>query len=260
MPGEEDANLYVRAEAQAQGWTAGGAIAGLGSLELIDPQFLEWCRLVKDELTPSLFRAMRQETGEARLQAALLLLHLGEADGTDGVLACLQEEEPRFRLRALSSLSMMPMWPLEGGSPTWAGLPVAVRQEALFSALEPLLAEPETQAGSSAVEIALKLDLPQAEQRVLPLLRTGAPRLRAKILVRMAKRGEDRGALEAAKELLQEGSELDAVVSALWSTAGAMTLSLPGGQLNCWFHLCGPAWPCLTTTPAIRSGTPWMGL
>lgn len=206
---------YMRSKAKVHGWTPAGAIDHIEAADLHDHTFRQWCGTVKDKLVPDLMRLMRDGRGEAQLKASLLLLYLDEPAGTDGVLACLQEDDPAFRLHTLSSLSTMPLLPLEEDAPAWREPPVPVKKEALFAALEPLLVTPGTRAGASAIEIALKLDLQQAKRHVLHQLKDGSSRVRSRILYWLARRDEDYGALDAAEELLGEDVETHSVVGSL---------------------------------------------
>jgi hypothetical protein len=215
--------MSVQTKAIIHGWTPEGVIDNIESADYIDSQFIQWCRTVKEDLLSGLTRIMQEEQGNARLTASLLLLHLGESVGTDGIISCLREEDPQFQIRILSSLSVMPLQLVEGDTSRWSRTPVPLEKEALFTALEPLLKTPTKTAPMSleartqflAVGIALKLNLPQAERQVLPFLRNGPPRVRSQILIYLSRRGEDKGALDVAKELLQADTEVHSTVGCL---------------------------------------------
>lgn len=186
------------------------------SIDLFDPTFIQWCWSVKAELVSDLMERMREGRGETSARASLLLLYLGEPDGTDGIISCLQEPNSKFRISVLSSVSTLPL-STDGFRPQ-----VPVKKQELFVALEPLLEAPEKRETSRqqrihylAVQIALKLNLPIANERLLPLLMSGSTRIRALLLSNLARRGEDQGALDTAEELLEVDAEIYSAIGAL---------------------------------------------
>lgn len=215
-PGREE---IIRTKARVHGWTSTEVINNIESVDTIDFWFIEWCRAIKADLLPGLMQIMLRERGEAQLRASLLLLHLGESVGTDGIIACLLEDDSEFQIRVLSSLSILP---LEDSPMGWEVV-VPIKKEALLDALKPLLKLPadprplslESRSQFLAINNALRLDLPQAEQFILPFLQNGSARVRSSIISYLSRHSEDKGALAAAKEMLQEDSEIYSVVSSL---------------------------------------------
>ncbi len=216
FPSQED---MIWTKARVHDWTPDKVINNIESVDTIDFWFIGWCRAVKADLLPGLMQIMSEERGEARLCASLLLLHLGESVGTDGIVACLQEDLPEFQIRVLSSLTILP---LEGSTMGWKVV-VPIKKELLFDALKPLLEIPsdprpisiESRIQFLAVNNALRLDLPEAEPFILPLLQNGPTRVRSIILSHMSRRGEDKGAMATAKDLLEEDPETHSVISSL---------------------------------------------
>lgn len=223
MPDQFPDEESLRTKAKVQGWTPEAVINDIESADFIDSGFVQWCRTVKDDLYPALMQIMQERRGTARLRASLLLLHLGEPEGTDGVIACLQEDDPEFRIRVLSALSVMPLEPIKSDVESWYRQVVPLKKEALFAQLEPLLTMPVDAASMSleartqhiAVDVCLRLHLPEVEHRILPFLENGPARTRSRILHYLAWKGEDRGALKAAKELLREDAEIHSAVGSL---------------------------------------------
>jgi hypothetical protein len=127
---------------------------------------------------------------------------MGEPDGTDGIIACLRTNDPDLQVKTLVALTILPLRPLDENTPSWWESPVPLRQEALFAALVPLLQDPASQVGGIALEAATKLDVPQADIQLMPLIQHPSRKVRTKVLYWLAQRGEDRGAFRAAEALL----------------------------------------------------------
>lgn len=218
MADELYSDVYIQTRARIYGWSPEGVIDEIESIDFYDSAFIQWCRSVKAELVPDLVEIMREQRGEARLRASLLLLHLGEPDGTDGIISCFREADPRFQITILSRVSALPLTP-EG---LRLRAPVSLKKEELYTSLEPLLETPGERESSDrqrihnlAIGIALKLDVSEAYERLLPMLRSGPAQIRVKLLSQLARRGEDRGGLDAAEELLAADSETYRVIGAL---------------------------------------------
>jgi hypothetical protein len=216
MADELHSDVYIQTWARIYGWSPERVIDEIESIDLLDSKFIQWCRSVKAELAPDLMEIMHEQQGEASLRASLLLLCLGEPDGTDGIITCLQEADPHFRISVFSRISTLPL------SPGDFRAPVPLKKEGLYAALDPLLETPgegepsdRQRVHNLAIGIALKLDLPEAYERLLPMLESGPTQIRVKLLSHLARRGEDRGGLDTAKELLAADSEIYWVISAL---------------------------------------------
>ena len=94
-------NISV-AEAQkraaAQAWTVQRILSELEHLDLVDSHFIAHCETLRDELVPLLIQAMHEQDSVARLKASLLLLHLDEPLGTDGIVSCIRDDNEELTL------------------------------------------------------------------------------------------------------------------------------------------------------------------
>jgi hypothetical protein len=199
----------ARSRAEASAWTTQRIIHALDALDLIDHRFIDHCKSMREELVPALLQAMDESDGIAKLNAGLLLLHLGETDGTVGIIECLRSNDPSLHAKTLFGLSILPLESVHEQSPFWKEPPVPINAEQLFLELKPLLTQPDTQVGNLALQVVTKLNLPEVDKYLRPLLRYPSRKVQTNLLNRwFARRQENHDALEVAEELLF-GSEAD---------------------------------------------------
>ncbi|MBW4621999.1 MAG: hypothetical protein KME17_21870 [Cyanosarcina radialis HA8281-LM2] len=197
----------ARQKAESHQWTVEKVIDEIDPNDLYNSKFIQWCNAVRSEIVPGLKQALWVKESYSRVNIARLLLELGEPDGVEGLIDCLHSQDTSLQISALVTLSHLP----------WKRL--AIDKEAILTAVEPFLNEPDSHAGSIAVDITLKLELPQAEQQIMSLLNHPSPRLRVKVASEFLRRGKDNGALDAAEKSIvapkQDLDEIHQLVSAL---------------------------------------------
>ena len=209
MTHEDKSVEQARAEARTQEWTPERVLKELWSVDLFDYKLRERCIAMRDELVPGLRKTMGEQDGNERLKASLLLLHLGEPSGTEGIITCLRTNDNQLRSATLAALSVLPLRPLTENAPSWQKPPVPLQREAVFAELEPLLAEPESHVGGLALNVVMQLALPQAECQIMTLVRHSSRKVRTKVVKWLAARGEDRGVEVAEALLFEEGHNPD---------------------------------------------------
>ena len=89
----QDAVRTAREKAQAREWSADRILRELATVDVVDHAFREQCARVRDQLVPSLMKAIHEEDPERSLHAGILLLHLGIPEGADGILRRLRHAE-----------------------------------------------------------------------------------------------------------------------------------------------------------------------
>jgi HEAT repeat protein len=203
----------ARQKAQSERWTPQKVINELDPNDLYDRQFIEWCNSVRSELVPGLKQALWEKKSYSRVNIGRLLLELGEPDGLEGIIDCLRSNDSSVQVSALVTLAYIPKRSVVDDSP------LPINQEAIFTAVEPFLNEPDSHAGGIAVDIALNLTLPQAEQRTILLLQHRSPSVRVKVASEFLRHGKDNGALDIAENLILDGYEINQLMSALESCA-----------------------------------------
>jgi HEAT repeat protein len=191
MNDPEDAIRGAREQARAREWDAERILRELGSLDLIDHAFREQCAAIRDQLVPSLMQAIHDKDPNRSLQAGVLLLHLGEPEGTEGIINSLRNPEQRVRQAALVQLSILPLTPAAKESKHRRQPPVPIQREKIFQAVSGYLDRPDSRMGNLALAIAGKLDIPEANDRVRALWKHASRKVRTDVLLWMARRHED---------------------------------------------------------------------
>ncbi|MCB0019873.1 MAG: hypothetical protein KDE09_18915 [Anaerolineales bacterium] len=205
---------YASHSATIQKWSPIEVIEHIESVDLFDWKFIAWCQTVKEKLEPDLINIMQERSGNEQLQASLLLVHLGNSIGTKGIISCLQSLDINFQNSVLLKTSLLPL------SNLGSQAPVPIEKQALVEALQPFLQLDSSSQFSEytqelAVRIVMLLDVPEAAEIVSPLLRISPISVKATILHFFARKGEDHGALEVAKELIEIESRVHATVGSL---------------------------------------------
>ena len=199
----------VRTRAAAQELTPQRILDRLESGVFFDSKFIGQCKALREELLPGLRQKIASENSQVQLQAGELLLYLGEAEGTDAIVTNLRSPETKIQVNALFTLAHLPLgyWEIEK---SLGQEPVPLKRELVFSNIKPFLSDPETQIGNLALQVAINLDLPEADSVIVGLLRHPVRRVSTSVLGWLARRKEDAGAFEVAKGLLvQPGIKLD---------------------------------------------------
>ena len=193
----------ARSRAKAREWTTDRVVRELDRLDLIDQRFIGHCRTMREELVPALLGAMHESRGTAKLNASLLLLHLGDCRGTEGIVQCLRSDDEELQRKTLLRVTFLPLEPFSADSWPSREPPVPLDAQPLFREIERFLAQPDTRTGILALETAMKLDLPEVEECVRPLLKHPSRKVRTDVLNRWyARRCLDQGAFQVAQELL----------------------------------------------------------
>lgn len=179
----------ARSRAKAQEWTTKRIIRELPTLDLIDRSFIDHCRSISEELVPSLLEAMHDSMGGAKLNASLLLLHLGERRGTIGIVACLQSGVPDLQTSTILQLTFLPLDAVDEPLTVRRGQPVPLERQPVFAEIRRFLTQPDSRLGSLALQLATKLDLPEAETYIEPLLHYPSRKVQADVLNRSVIKG-----------------------------------------------------------------------
>lgn len=194
----------ARAKAKANEWTVERILHQLDSIPQFDHQFWEHCKSIQNELVPALLEAMQQQESIARLNASLLLLRLGEPDGTDGIIACLQDADDILREKTLLHLSLLPPEPssFSKGSPFRPLQPVPLKKEPLFTKLKPFLSQSNTYHIILTLSAITGMNPPNAEPPIRPLLSHPSRDVRVAALYWYCQRSESQRAIPVARDLL----------------------------------------------------------
>jgi hypothetical protein len=214
----------ARQLAQAHEWTQKRVLVELETLPLYDSELVQTCLVLGADLVTELREVMGNGDGLRSVRAGFLLLYLGYADGSNGVVAGLRADGPQVQLRTLVDLSLLPLEPETETTPQRRGLAVPLRSQAVWPVLEPYLYEPDTREGRLAIQCAMKLDLPEADQRVLGLLNYPSATVRADALFWTALKNQ--------------------VVPSTWHTANALLFNEKPGTSNLYRVVSALEWYC----------------
>lgn len=166
---------------------------------------ISYCRGVKDELIPVLLRIMREERGQRRLNASLLLAYLGDLRGTEGIIQSLEDRElERWTLILLTSMNIEAD---RGRALRNYEIPIfgTIDHQAVFQAIKKYLEDPEQENGKLALQLATELYVPEADKMIRILLHHPSYNIRSEVLFRFfAERDIDEGALDVAEKMLFE--------------------------------------------------------
>jgi hypothetical protein len=102
---------------------------------VFDRSILGRCRKEKDVVLPGLLDAMRTRGGRAKEHAAIMLLQVGDARGTQGIVDILERGSDAERIDVLAAVSALPCAEPSG---KWAGAmdpPVPMNRDRLVTAL-----------------------------------------------------------------------------------------------------------------------------
>lgn len=195
---------HARARAKANTWTVAKILEQLASIPEFDHKFWEHCRTIQDELVPALLRAIQEQESIARLNASLLLLRLGQPDGTDGVIACLHDNDESLRQKTLLSLSLLPPEPFAfaEGFPFSPPQPVPLKKEPLFAELQQFLSSPNPYHIGLTVQAITSMNPSGVESYIRPLLKHSSRDVRISALHWYSRRSNAPEAILTTRELL----------------------------------------------------------
>lgn len=195
---------YARARAKANEWTVAKILKHLASIPEFDFKFWEHCRTIQDELVPALLKAMQEQVSIARLNASLLLLRLGQPDGTDGIIACLRDNDESLRGKTLLRLSLLPPEPFAFAEDTPFRLPqpVPLKKEPLFAELQRFLSDSNPYHIELALGAITNINPSGAELHIQPLLKHASRDVRISALHWYSRRSNNPEAIPTARELL----------------------------------------------------------
>jgi hypothetical protein len=180
----------ARTLAAAQEWTPGRVLAEIGQVDLFDRELVTGLRAHAAALVPGLRTKMARSAGREKLNASLLLLRLGDSEGTRGLVDLLRDPSPDTRRDTLLQLSFA----VPDG--------VAVDRDWLLGALAPMAAATTTPEGGMALDVMLRLVSPDDAPELADLLEHPAPAVRLKVCDWLARAGQDRGAVDALGAML----------------------------------------------------------
>lgn len=194
----------AHAKAKSKAWTVEKIRSQLDSIPQFDHKFWAHCKSMQDELVPALLEAMQNQASMARLNASLLLLHLGEPNGTDGIIACLRDPDETLREKTLLHLSLLPPEPFffAKNSPYTQSQPVSIKKAPLFAELRTFLSQSNAYHIGLALSAIRNMNLSGTETHIQPLLKHPSRDVRAGALSWYASRSDSADAFPAAEELL----------------------------------------------------------
>lgn len=166
---------------------------------------INYCRRMKGELIPVLFRIMCEEKGRRRLNAGLLLAYLGDLRGTDGIVHSLEDRE--LERWTLISLTSMKIDVDRGRTLRNYESPIlgTIDRQAVFQVIKKHLEVPEQGNGKLVLQLAAELYVPEADEIIRKLLHHPSYNIRSEVLFRFfAERDIDEGALDVAENMLFE--------------------------------------------------------
>ncbi len=172
--------------------------------DLLDPKVYAKLQQMKSQLIPYLRQAMQEHQGYTRLNAGSLLLHLGEAEGTEAFVTALRHpDEPHLPRSVLIELETMKLRaPLKAMDIFSHIQPLPLRRQDVFAAVVPDLQNSNADLRKFAVEVLANLDLPETEETILPLLQDRDREVRLAVVRWFAIHNQDRTALDVAEALL----------------------------------------------------------
>jgi hypothetical protein len=188
----------LRERAVANEWSVQRVLDELEHLDWFSADLLDWCRNMRESLIPHLRVALMEAPGRRALNAGILLLQLGDAEGNTAVVAALQSRNVDLTLHALLRL-------IFAEDPS--SKPIPLDKHEVFGALQPLLDTEEERILAEAVEIALKYDLPGAVSAIGERLLHLPARIQDRALFWFGYYGEDRGALDLIEKRLFEAAD-----------------------------------------------------
>src|SRR5690242_8898872 len=98
----------VRRDAAEQAWTVERVVREIENVDMHERAIRDMCRAAKGEVVPRLLDAMRTREGAAKENASILLLHLGDVRGTEGIIELLVDGDDDTRVGLLAHLSVLP--------------------------------------------------------------------------------------------------------------------------------------------------------
>lgn len=176
----------------------------LANAPFIDHDLTDAMRDQRETLLPVLIEAAATGRPATKINANALLIHIGEPQGTAGLLRYITTRNALLCREALRRLHGVFL-----GKAKMERQRCAVDRPAAFQAIDVLIdrAGPETRL--VAVHVLQALDLPEAEARVASLVDDPDPAIASDVASWLASRGEDRGALRTAARLLFDNRTID---------------------------------------------------
>lgn len=171
-------------------------LAGIDRISFVDAELRSAIAQFRADLVPELQRIATASEGKRKLNACGLLLELGDADGTIGLVDCLSVGAPDLRVAALLRLTQFP-WNRDKG-----GYQVPLGKDAICSAVEPLLGASEPRTRQLALQVLTRLDTVSARARLTGLVAHDDSKLRLGAATWLAGRGEDFGSVAAIESAL----------------------------------------------------------
>lgn len=192
--GDDDAE-EARRIAQGQAFSPQRLLAGLDRIGFVDRAFRVALNRHRDELLPALRRVMAEESGARKLNASVLLLELGEASGTAGLVDLLTGNDREMQWQALHRLHYLPTSGIRG-------YPVPLDREAICAAIDRFVDAAEARLRDGAVWVLGLLDTEAARQRLAGLISHPEPEVRIRVVQRLSREGKDQGSLGVIEDLL----------------------------------------------------------
>lgn len=187
-------------------------------------------------LLPALKAMLGRRSGIVRLHVAQALLELGDPSGSDVFVKSLTDGDRKLQRAALRALTSFPR---DAGTLAYR---VPIDADALFAALDYLLAGGDRWEHEQAVYVLHRLATPRAFDRPTELLGDARPDVRAEAAIWLGRAGRDRGALFVIEEMLAmphpKRYHLVAAVERLCKSADADVGSRAAACKN-WQHFGG---------------------
>lgn len=197
----------IRDQAAKEAWTLARVVREIEAVDMHERSIRDMLRAAKDQSVPALLDAMRTRRGFAKQNASVMLLHLGDPRGTEGIVDLLVHGDDDARICLLAHLGVLPFREPSG---PWASMmdpPVPIDRAAVEAALVPLIDDPASHLGGLALDVLLRFGTEAAAARaVASLLEHPSARVRKTAIGWYADRHDPR-ALDAIGAMLLEDED-----------------------------------------------------
>ncbi|HTZ77324.1 MAG TPA: HEAT repeat domain-containing protein [Stellaceae bacterium] len=186
----------ARQIARGQAFSPQRLLAELDRIGFIDSEFRAALDRHRDELEPALRRAMAEESGARKLNASVLLLELGDASGTAGLLDLLAGDDREMQWQVLHRLHYLPRDVDRGG------YQVPLDRDAICAAVNRFVDAAEARLRDASVWVLGLLDTEAAGHRLAGLISHPEPEVRIQVVQWLSRKGKDGGSLGVIEDLL----------------------------------------------------------
>jgi hypothetical protein len=199
----------VRKQAAAEAWTAERIVKDVDRVDMFDSTIRETLAAARESVVPALLAAMRTHpSANARHNAAVLLMQLGDVRGTEGIVALLESGDEDTQISTLAHLGVLPSHDSEYSRA------ITIDRVRLDRALLPLTAHPDAHIARLASGVMIKFETPSVAEVVAPMLEERDPERREQAARWYASR-HDPIALEPIGDMLLRGADSYWLLAAL---------------------------------------------